>query len=98
MGKRGREKTKQVCLDAISSNTLDTADHFEDSASFSSGSGLNLQGDTESQWFDSCPNFDSEVVVTTLTDNPKKPAAKKLNAWTLTLAGTQMFCLLYIYN
>ncbi len=47
MGKRGRKKTKQVLLDAMSSNILDTADHFEDSASFLSGSGLN-QGDTES--------------------------------------------------
>lgn len=52
MGKRGKKKVKQLWFDTMSSNASDTADQFEDSASSLSSSGLKLQKDTESQWFD----------------------------------------------
>lgn len=77
MGKRGKKKVKQVWPDTMSSNASDAVDQFEDSASASNSSGFKLQKDTESQWFDTCPNFDSEVTVASLSDTPQKPAAKK---------------------
>lgn len=77
MGKRGKKKVKQLWLDTMSSNASDTTDQFENSASASSSSGLKLQKDTEPQWFDTCSNFDNEVVITSLSDTPQKPAAKK---------------------
>ncbi|ROL48896.1 hypothetical protein DPX16_2239 [Anabarilius grahami] len=61
----------------MSSNASDTTGQFKDSASASSSSGLKPQKDTESQWFDTCPNFDNEVVIASLSDTPQKPAAKK---------------------
>lgn len=73
MGKKGKKKVKQACLD----NMASMVDQFEDSASVCSSTGLKSQRDTELQWFDSCPNFDNEVIVAALSNTPQKPAAKK---------------------
>ncbi len=52
-------------------------DQFEDSASASGSTELKFQRDTQSQWFDTCPDFDNVIVVAALSDTPQKPAAKK---------------------
>jgi len=76
MGKKGKKKVKQVRSDIMSLNASDAVVQHEDSASASSSAG-NPQKDTESQWFDTCPSFENEVVVASLADTPQKPAAKK---------------------
>lgn len=88
MGKRGKKKVKQDWLDTMSSDAPGSIVQFEDSASASSSAGFKFKKDNESQWFDKCPNFDNEVVVTSLSDTPQKPTAiQKISAIETNIRG-----------
>ncbi len=51
-------------------------DQFEDSASASGSTELKFQSDTQSQWFDTCPDFDNVIVVAALSDTPEASSEK----------------------
>ncbi len=87
MRKRGKNKVKQAWLDNMTFNASDVVDQFEDSASASGCTERKFQRDTQSQWFDTCPDFDNVMVVAALSDTPEKPAMKKSKCAESNLSG-----------
>lgn len=66
-----------------------------DSASASSSTGPKFQQETESQWFDTCPDFDNEVVVAALSDTSGIQQQKNRTAWNLVETVMRMSWLQY---